>query len=225
MAGFQHEKEVSLPSGYEPVDVGRITENPELRARIRQLHGKFYYLFNAKDAGFLEYLAKCKEDTKELAKALQQELDGRGIAVWARGDHASGSRRKNPKMNFFIRPPFLKSFVSDWEKAHKRMKKDDRCDNFVLHLDPQHRLQMVRHMGAEIDSSRMMEINNRRTQLGGTLEIYLQDMESMYGQWERIAQKMADAIEKPLTYAELRNLMNSSPPSASPPPTEGEATE
>ncbi len=214
MFSENREKEIVLPPGYEPVDIEEIInelmDNPRLRDRIREFRGSLYFLFDPENESYGKFLEQCKSDTKELAKALQQEIDKREMRVWAKGNRPSGRKRTYSEMNFLIRPPFLKSFVSQWDKAHHRMQKSDRRDDFVLHIDTDHRLQMIRSFGAESEYQGM-EINERRRRLGATLELYLRDdFQKIYGQWEVIAQRIADAIQRPLTRAEILSKLASS---------------
>lgn len=211
MGIFLYNEDISLPPGFELLDAKNL--NRDITRRARLLHERIYYLFSPDDPGYLEYLKTCREDTKQLAKALQQELDERRIALWARGTRPPASRRNDPRINLLIRPPFLQSFLPDEEKAVTRMKADDRVDSFVLHMDPQHRLQFVRSCCPQThDSTEAERIFVRRITLSATLHLLLvNEIPALYGNWEAVSARAADAIQKPYTFEKLQALAQSWP--------------
>ena len=195
MTSLECDYEISLPAGYEPVNVSFLTENPELLDRIRRFRHRTLYLFDPANLEYLVFLETCKIDTKLLAKELQSELDDRKISVWARGNRCPKSRHTHQRLNFLIRPPFLTSLISASEKRRIRMQPCDNVHNFILHVDVNHHLHTERHWNPPGQSVADEITYKKRQILGMRLTENLRNMEGIYGQWEIVARKIVDAIE------------------------------
>ncbi len=178
----------ALPPGYQ-----QLPEMPQAavhaldtEGRVRWFNNKIAYLFDPNNPGFLAYMQQCRTQTKALAIELQKAFDKQGLNIWARGTGIPGGRRSSRIVNILIRPPYLSSRIPAQQKATERMQGNDRIDNFILHVDCDNRLQLVRFWKPEIEDGKEADDETSATHkfrmlMWLTLEKQRSFIESNYG--------------------------------------------
>jgi hypothetical protein len=194
---------VVIPPGYEAVHTLEEALNPTIKDSVRWLNRNVAFVFDPGNAEYLEFLERCRVDSRSLAKALDQELKERGVPVWLKAeDKMPRSKTHFRKMSFLIRPPF---FSSNQAKSHEnRMQKDSDRSNFILHFDEDHTLQIVRFwkpdaVEGESESRRVYKTLGIRLGITMALENEKEFFKENYGKWEVIAKKVADILEDIMT--------------------------
>lgn len=190
------EGECIIPPGYEKVAQCGVEE--DTRALRWSFKNRIAFLFDSENPEYLQFLQKCKEDTKQLSKALETELKRRNTPVWIGRGRVPKYKSHFRQMGFLIRPPF---FYSSEEKGpENRMQKDNDRDNFILHFDQDHNLQLIRFwvVKGKGDIRELRFRNMFRHYFEAKVSEQGDYLKAHYGDWQMMASKIADVIEESL---------------------------
>ena len=186
---------VKIPDGFTLLsDWKKQNPNKEPETKyLRYFQYKYIFVHDPCNEKFNSFLAKCKADTKRLRPALQTSWGDQEPRIYFKGRLKTKAYNLNVK--FTISPPLFTTSLKyqprleDEDAARKtRFQFGEMTDDFILHIDENHRLSSVRFMEIEYRHLRFKEavkkkITDRRN-----------DIQKSYGDWDECAKLITDAV-------------------------------
>lgn len=178
---------IRLPSAYR-LATPEEEYDWELRNRIRYFRRRFTFVYDPNNEQYASFLEQCKKDEKELRRALDQEFKARGIKLRVRNTRPRGEVKKWRKVNFFIRPPFTSTFKTGRPLGPPRARQRTGESHFYLHIDEDGVVDDFRYFGYGPIYF--------QAAIAHALKDELDFLSNHYGEWDVIAKKITDAVEK-----------------------------
>jgi hypothetical protein len=149
-----------------------------------EITSAYLFLENEETRRLLE---EAKQATKAMNKALQKELNKRGIKVWVLFRGRPKTKKDCTRMDFMIRPMYFSS---------KDTKDEDKMDwiknrpQFIFHFDQENQIQRIRF------HSKTEEINEFQKDFLLQVNRYYLGLEECYGNWEDFVKIIATTLEE-----------------------------
>lgn len=195
---FNPEEGIIIPPGYQlanlptnDLDKLSLAENDleRLRFSYRQ---RIAYFFDCQNTEYQRFLESCRLETQCLEKALLDIYQKRGLPIWPMRKNRPVEKRHFRRVRLIIRPPFFKSAVT--KTADNRMQRDNHNDLIMLHLDQSKRIQTVRCWSVPQSEPAEFHRNVFRYFFSVFLAKDRDFFQQHYGQWDIIADRVADHL-------------------------------
>ncbi len=164
---------------------------------IREFNRRFTIVVENHDQ---ELNDKCKNDTKNLHKALENALSQKGILFSTLPSHGrKGSERRQNNLiqniRFYICPPFLAS-IDEENKLEGRMNRNENILEFAIHVDAQGTIHGIRKWENELNGSyKRMAREQFKKMVLTTLIGKKVELTACYGDWEAMSAIIANAVQ------------------------------
>lgn len=195
---FNPEEGIIIPPGYQlanlptnDLDELSLSEHDleKLRFSYRQ---RLAYFFDCQNVEYQIFLENCRLDTQYLEKALLNIYQKRNLPIWPMRKNRPVEKKHFRRVQLIIRPPFFKSAIT--KTADNRMQRDNHNDLIMLHLDQAKRIQTVRWWSVPQSEPTEFQRNVFRHFFSAFLAKDRDFFQQYYGQWDILADKIADHL-------------------------------
>lgn len=189
--------DIDLLPGHVPLEQWRVErpDDPILDEHLRLYNGAVHFVFDPENVEYLEFLDRCRRDSKALERALRVELRNRDVHIWTSRRSRPAYAKEYRRMGLLIRPVYLKSYDNSAITPETRMQGDDDCDVYVLHFDIAGNFHGLRYWTPSEDADDGHVIVRRRMLVQSCLLELKDFFTANYGNWQAIAQPIAEKLE------------------------------